>query len=108
VHPAYDQLFDGFAPEHVRGDPHARRLWAVEQLKLAAMASRTWDLLTSSLSLVLLLGCMFTHGYSAPKNWSKLLLMNSHGVDCPSWTNSNWLVSMSASSSTLMKTFMLE
>jgi sugar phosphate isomerase/epimerase len=44
VHPAYDQLFDSFAPEHVRGDPHARRLWAVEQLMLAAMASRNLGL----------------------------------------------------------------
>jgi sugar phosphate isomerase/epimerase len=40
VHPAYDQLFDGFAAEHVRGDPKARQEWAVEQLKFAARASR--------------------------------------------------------------------
>ena len=40
VHPAYDQLFDGFAAEHVRGNPQARQEWAVEQLKLAARASR--------------------------------------------------------------------
>jgi sugar phosphate isomerase/epimerase len=39
VHPAYDQLFDGFAPESVRGNPSARRAWAVEQLLLAAKAS---------------------------------------------------------------------
>jgi sugar phosphate isomerase/epimerase len=40
VHPAYDQLFDGFAAEHVRGNPKARQEWAVEQLKFAARASR--------------------------------------------------------------------
>jgi sugar phosphate isomerase/epimerase len=40
VHPAYDQAFDGFAPEAVRGKPVARQQWAVEQLKLAARASR--------------------------------------------------------------------
>ena len=40
VHPAYDDLFDGFAPAHVRGAPQARREWAVAQLKLAAQASR--------------------------------------------------------------------
>ena len=40
VHPAYDQLFDGFAAPEVRGRPDARREWAVEQLKLAARASR--------------------------------------------------------------------
>jgi sugar phosphate isomerase/epimerase len=39
VHPAYDQMFDGFAAEHVRGNPQARQEWAVEQMKLAARAS---------------------------------------------------------------------
>ncbi|SFF91178.1 Sugar phosphate isomerase/epimerase [Novosphingobium sp. CF614] len=40
VHPAYDALFDGFAPEQVRGNPAARRAWAERQLMLAAEASR--------------------------------------------------------------------
>jgi sugar phosphate isomerase/epimerase len=40
VHPAYDTLFDAFAPEHVRGKPSARQEWAVDQVKLAAKASR--------------------------------------------------------------------
>jgi sugar phosphate isomerase/epimerase len=39
VHPAYDQPFDGFAPESVRRNPSARQKWAVEQLLLAAKAS---------------------------------------------------------------------
>jgi sugar phosphate isomerase/epimerase len=39
VHPAYDQAFDGFAPEPVRGNRTARQAWAVEQLRLAAKAS---------------------------------------------------------------------
>lgn len=39
VHPAYDAQFDGFAAEHVRGNPAARQTWATEQLKLAAVAS---------------------------------------------------------------------
>jgi sugar phosphate isomerase/epimerase len=39
-HPAYDRLFDGFAPAELHGDPAARQAWAVEQLKLAARASR--------------------------------------------------------------------
>jgi sugar phosphate isomerase/epimerase len=39
VHPAYDALFDGFAPEAVRGNPAARQEWAVQQLHLAARAS---------------------------------------------------------------------
>ena len=40
VHPAYDALFDGFAPEHVKGDPAARTAWATQQLLWAATASQ--------------------------------------------------------------------
>src|SRR5579863_2593143 len=40
VHPAYDTLFDGFAPESVRNNPAARQQWAVQQLKYAAKASQ--------------------------------------------------------------------
>jgi sugar phosphate isomerase/epimerase len=44
VHPAYDQYFDGFAPAAVRGRPAERQQWAVDQLKLAARASRNFGL----------------------------------------------------------------
>lgn len=44
VHPAYDQLFDGFAPEVVRNNPKARQEWAVQQLKYAAKASQNLGL----------------------------------------------------------------
>ena len=44
VHPAYDELFDGFAAEQVRGNPVARKEWAIEQVKLAARASRNLNL----------------------------------------------------------------
>jgi sugar phosphate isomerase/epimerase len=40
VHPAYDTLFDGFAPAHVRGNPAARQAWAADQLLRAARASK--------------------------------------------------------------------
>jgi sugar phosphate isomerase/epimerase len=40
VNPVYDALFDGFAPEALRGNPHARQQWAVQQLIYAAKASR--------------------------------------------------------------------
>jgi sugar phosphate isomerase/epimerase len=40
VHPAYNNLFDGFAPAQLRGNPAERQSWAVEQVKLAAKASR--------------------------------------------------------------------
>jgi sugar phosphate isomerase/epimerase len=39
VHPAYDTLFDGFAPPELHGKPAERQRWAVEQVKLAARAS---------------------------------------------------------------------
>ena len=44
VHPAYDEMFDGFAAEEVRGDPAARQAWAVDQMMLAAKASRNLEL----------------------------------------------------------------
>jgi sugar phosphate isomerase/epimerase len=44
VHPAYDEQFDSFAPESVRGKPQARQDWAVNQLMLAAQASRNLGL----------------------------------------------------------------
>ncbi len=40
VNPAYDKLFDGFAPEVVRNNPIARQQWATQQLTFAAKASR--------------------------------------------------------------------
>ncbi len=44
VHPAYDVLFDGFAPKSVHGKPKERTAWAVDQLKLAARASKNLGL----------------------------------------------------------------
>lgn len=40
VHPAYDILFDGFAPDSVKGNPKARQEWAVQQVKYGAKASQ--------------------------------------------------------------------
>jgi len=39
VHPAYDTAFDGFASPSVHGNPKARQVWAVDQLKKAISAS---------------------------------------------------------------------
>jgi sugar phosphate isomerase/epimerase len=44
VHPAYDTLFDGFAPKQVHNNPKARTEWAVQQLKWAAKASQNLGL----------------------------------------------------------------
>lgn len=40
VHPAYDEAFDGFAPQQLRGHPQGRTEWAIQQMHLAAQASR--------------------------------------------------------------------
>ena len=40
VHPAYDKMFDNFAPEVVKNNPKARTAWAVDQVKKAGIASR--------------------------------------------------------------------
>ncbi len=44
VNPVYDQLFNGFAPEQLRGNPSARTDWAIQQLKYAAKASQNLGL----------------------------------------------------------------
>lgn len=44
VHPAYDVLFDSFAPAELRGNRQARTVWATDQVKLAARASRNLGL----------------------------------------------------------------
>ena len=40
VHPAYDELFDAFAAPEVQGKPAERTEWAMEQVRMAARASR--------------------------------------------------------------------
>ena len=40
VNPAYDKMFDGFAPKEVRKKPKERTAWAKNQLILAARASK--------------------------------------------------------------------
>ena len=40
VHPAYDSMFDTFAPERLHGNPKGRTEWAVQQLKWCAKASQ--------------------------------------------------------------------
>ncbi len=40
VHPAYDAMFDSFAPPQYRENPAERTQWAISQLKHAAIASQ--------------------------------------------------------------------
>lgn len=44
VHPAYDEMFDAFAPKEVHGNSKARTEWAVQQLHYAAKASKNLGL----------------------------------------------------------------
>ena len=44
VHPAYNDLFDAFAPKELKGKPKERTEWAVQQLKYAAKASENLGL----------------------------------------------------------------
>lgn len=44
VHPAYDEVFEGFADPSVRGNPKARQEWAVDQVRKALTASRNLGL----------------------------------------------------------------
>jgi sugar phosphate isomerase/epimerase len=44
VHPAYDALFDSFAPQQYHNNPKARTEWARQQLKWAAQASKNLGL----------------------------------------------------------------
>lgn len=46
VHPVYDEAFDGFAPPELHGKPDERQKWAVNQLMLAAKASKNLGLTT--------------------------------------------------------------
>jgi sugar phosphate isomerase/epimerase len=39
VHPAYNEMFDGFAPKELHGNATARTAWAIQQVKNAGSAS---------------------------------------------------------------------
>lgn len=40
VHPAYNTMFDGFAPAEVKNNPKARTAWAIDVVKKAGTASK--------------------------------------------------------------------
>lgn len=46
VHPAYDLMFDNFAPDQVKNNPKARTEWAIDVMKKAARASQNLGLTT--------------------------------------------------------------
>ena len=48
VHPAYDEAFDAFAPDAVKGNPQARQNWAVQQMLWSAKASKNLGLTSNA------------------------------------------------------------
>ena len=64
VHPAFDEAFDGFAAPEIRGRPQARTEWAIEQMRLAARASRRLGLSSFVTFSELLAGCLSIPGRS--------------------------------------------
>jgi sugar phosphate isomerase/epimerase len=44
VHPAYDTMFDVFAPDALKGNPKARQEWAIQQMMYGAKASQNLGL----------------------------------------------------------------
>ncbi len=94
VNPAYDSLFDGFAPENVRGNAKARTEWAVQQLKYAAAASENLGLNAHATFSGALLwhtvypwpqrpaGLVETGFTELAKRWKPILdVFDTHGVD---------------------------
>ena len=95
VHPTYDRLFDGFAPPELRGKPAARTEWAIQQVKLAARASRNLGLTAHvTFSGALLWPMMYPWPQRPPglvdtgfqelaKRWRPILdAFEDNGVDC--------------------------
>ncbi|MCS0630227.1 sugar phosphate isomerase/epimerase [Telluria mixta] len=94
VHPAYDEQFDGFAPPAVRGNRDARQAWAVDQMKLAARASRRLGL-TAHASFSGALAWPYAYPWPArpagliedafdelARRWKPILdVFDEHGVD---------------------------
>jgi len=94
VNPVYDEAFDAFAPEAVRGNPKARQAWACEQVKFAATASKNLGL-QSHVSFTGALAFPFLYPWpprppgmideafaELAKRWKPLLdAMDENGVD---------------------------
>jgi sugar phosphate isomerase/epimerase len=94
VNPAYDLLFDGFAPEAYRKNPKARQEWAVDQVKYAAKASQNLGLnasVTFSGALIWQMvypwpqrpaGLVDTAFTELAKRWEPILnFYDEHGID---------------------------
>lgn len=95
VHPAYNHMFEGFAPKELKGNPAGRTKWAIEQLKLAALASHNLGLDAHvTFSGALMWHTVYPwpqrpkglveHGFEAlAKRWVPILnVFDENGIDC--------------------------
>ncbi len=95
VHPAYDVMFDAFAPDTHKNNPKARTEWAIQQVKWAAQASRNLGIdrhVTFSGALIWHTvypwpqrpqGLVETGFSELAKRWNPILnVMEENGVDC--------------------------
>jgi sugar phosphate isomerase/epimerase len=98
-HPAYDKLFDGFAPPQFHGNVEARTAWATEQLHLAARASRRFG----CASHATFSGALMWHR-SGRQGWSRKASPNSPGGGSRSSTPLTRMGSTPASSCTRART----
>lgn len=76
VHPAYDIMFDSFAPEKYWNNPKARTEWAVQQLKNAAKAIRNWELMYIVPLVVPCYGTRLIPGRNGRRAWWRWGLRN--------------------------------
>lgn len=95
VNPAYDLMFDAFAPDECKNNPTARTAWAVQQVKWAAAASANLGLTAhATFSGALIWHTMYPWpqrpqglveaGFKElAKRWTPILnTFEEHGVDC--------------------------
>lgn len=95
VHPAYDRVFDSFAPPALHGRSQERQRWATEQIMLAAYASRRLGLTAHATFSGALAWPYFYPWPQRPtglieeafaelgKRWSPILdCFEENGVDC--------------------------
>ncbi len=83
VHPAYDIMFDNFAPDALKGKPKERTQWAIETVKKAATASRRLGLNAHATFREHCSGTQHTLGPKDRPVWWKWDLRNWPSVGCP-------------------------
>ena len=95
VHPAHDIMFDGFAPDNIKGNYKARTEWATDQVKKAALVSRRLGINAHATFSGSLLwpymhpwpqqpkGLVEMGFQELAKRWVPILdVFDEHGVDC--------------------------